>query len=520
MIEYSLINEDDMSPMLAPAPVAGTTAGTFAAGDDPRLPPGIGAVTDLATDFAAFAATITSADTYVEPDGTQSTNAIDGISRLIQGRDASSLLTPLGFTLSSGYETVSRKPYALAKSEYAGGNRKWGWYLADLSAPLSMVIEAPHPGFDTDSEQLALKLWQRVPGAVLLMAGAHRNAAAALADVAHQTGSLFHQVAAYLSQYGAPQVQIHGFADASDPGIHTVISSGDATAGPAIKRVADLAVDNGLVVHRGWLGEGSGLQGTTNTQGDAANTAGTAFIHVETSNTLRTTPSLTAALIDALAGANVPAGAAHDGPQLASAVSGQFPVSVGTANTVGASPYAARASHIHRYDPDVVAARDSGLLGWTLDPATAVGSLQTSAGVLHLIEIRLRTGTVNTLYVRVGTAGATLTASQNFLALFDSTGARVGLTADQSTAWTTTGTKSAALTTPYAATGGVFYVAILSNGTTQPTFIASSSLGQPNFTRAAPFRAGTLLTGQTSIPSSVTLGSSAALGQNILVGAA
>src|SRR5690349_3000837 len=131
-------------------------------------------------------------------------------------------------------------------------------------------------------------------------------------------------------------------------------------------------------------------------------------------------------------------------------------------------------------DLDVVAARDSGLLGWSLDPATAIGSLQTSAGVLHLIEVRLRAGTVDTLYVRIGTAGATLTASQNFLALLDSTGARIGLTADQSTAWTTTGTKSAALTTPAAVTGGVYYVAILSNGTTQPTFIASSSLGQPN----------------------------------------
>src|SRR3954447_20063683 len=91
----------------------------------PLLGSVVGATTDLASAYATFAAGLTSADAYVEPDGTQSANAIDGISQLIQGRDASTLLTPLGFTLSSGYEAVSRKPYALAKSEYAGGNRKW-----------------------------------------------------------------------------------------------------------------------------------------------------------------------------------------------------------------------------------------------------------------------------------------------------------------------------------------------------------------------------------------------------------
>lgn len=474
--------------------------------------------TDLAAAFATFAAALSSSDTYAEPGTSDSVSAIAGINQLIQGRDASTL-TALGFTVSTGYESVSGKAYALAKSEYGSGNRKWGWYLADLTAPLSMVIEAPHPKFDTDSEQVALKLWQRVPGAVLLMAGAHRDAASALADVAHQTGSLFHKVAMELSQYGAPQVQIHGFADASDPGVDTVISAGDATAGPAVKRVADLAEDNGLVVHRGWLGEGSGLQGTTNAQGDAANAAGTAFVHVETSNTLRTTPTKVAALVDALAGASIVSHALHDGPQLASTVSGQFPISVGSVNTVGASPYAARANHIHRYDPDVVAARDSGLLGWSGDPAAAVGSLQTTAGVLYLMEIRLRTGTVNTLYLRVGNAGATLTSGQNLLGLYDSAGTRAAVTADQSTAWTTTGTKSAALTASYSATGGVFYLGILTNGTTQPTFVASSSLGQPNFTRAAPFRASTSGTGLTALPASVTLSSAAALGQVILAGA-
>lgn len=478
-----------------------------------------GPTTDLATDFATFAAGLTSSDTYREPDSTESGNAVTGLVRLCQGQDATSLLNPLGFTITTGTEAVSGKSYALAKSEYSAGNRKWGWYLVDRSAPLSMVIEAPHPKFDSTSEQLALKLWQRIPGAVLLMAGAHRDAASALADVAHQTGSLFHKVAVELSQYGAPQVQIHGFADASAPGFDTVISNGDATAGPAIKRVAALAANNGLAVARGWNGEGSGLQGTTNTQGDAANTNGTAFLHIETSNTLRTTPAKVTALLDALVGANVVQTTLHDGPQLASAVSGQFPVSIGSANTTGASPYAARANHIHRYDPDVVAARDAGLQGWSGDPATMVGSLQTTAGVLHLMEIRLRSGTVTNLYIRVTTAGATLTTGQNLLGLFDSTGTRVGVTADQSTVWTSTGSKTAALTTPYSATGGVFYIGILSNGTTQPTFTASSSLGQPNAFRSAPWRTGTSGTGLTAMPASVTLNTAAALGQVVLVGA-
>ena len=61
-------------------------AATSSVGSNPR--------TNLATDFATFAAQLTAGDTYREPTGSEPTNAVAGILQLTQGRDASALLTP------------------------------------------------------------------------------------------------------------------------------------------------------------------------------------------------------------------------------------------------------------------------------------------------------------------------------------------------------------------------------------------------------------------------------------------
>jgi hypothetical protein len=73
--------------------------------------------------------------------------------------------------------------------------------------------------------------------------------------------------------------------------------------------------------------------------------------------------------------------------------------------------------------------------------------------------------------VYVVTAGSSLTSGQNFAALYDSSKNLVGITADQATAWGTTGEKVMALTTPYVVTApGLFKGAMWSVGTTPPAF--------------------------------------------------
>jgi hypothetical protein len=109
------------------------------------------------------------------------------------------------------------------------------------------------------------------------------------------------------------------------------------------------------------------------------------------------------------------------------------------------------------------------LLGWTMPPEYTT-NVPPTAGEVYLQRINIAaTGTINYLYFFVVTAGSGMTASQNFVGIFDITGARVAVSADCSSAWTSTHVAKIALVTPLAVTvGDSYYAAGLWNGTTLP----------------------------------------------------
>lgn len=321
---------------------------------------GSGTPTDLNPFIATFAASISSGQAYAEPTTANVTSFMTGLYDVMRGAISSTALTALGFTVTTGYESVTGRKYALIVNEY-GTSRAWGAYLIDLTQPVKQLIECPHPVYDSNTEVMTLELWRRLPGSLLMLAGAHRTAPAAtnLADVAHQTGSLFHQVAAELSSYGLPQLQIHGFADASEPNFDVIVSSGDANENEAIKRLAKQIEATGLRVGRNWDATATTLTGTTNTQGDLALANGTVFIHIENNNTLRTSSALLTKWYGALATTSVTDTIAQSRPLRAKGVSGQFPSSVGSVNSAGTSQYVARADHGHRLTSNTPANNDT-----------------------------------------------------------------------------------------------------------------------------------------------------------------
>lgn len=156
---------------------------------------------------------------------------------------------------------------------------------------------------------------------------------------------------------------------------------------------------------------------------------------------------------------------------------------------------------------------DHNLLSWTMDPALPTGGTILAAGVLHMARIKLpEDSSVTNLIACVTTGGSTLTAGQNFGALYTSTGTRIAITADQSSSWTGAGAKTMALAGgPYALTAGTYYAALLANGTTPPTFLrghgTSTSTLNIGLTAGTGARSLTSGTGQTTPPASVTLGS-------------
>ncbi|HEX2362029.1 MAG TPA: hypothetical protein VHI11_08165 [Jiangellaceae bacterium] len=352
-------------------------------------------VVDLATWLTEFTAPMSSGQPYREPTAAESADAVMGLWRMLGDGRAEALMAPLGFTVISGFDSVTGRPLVLAFSEGPPGERAWAGVLVDASTPVQTVIGCPHPIFDIATERLGLELWQRMPGSLLLVAGAHRRADDGRADPRDHPGSLFHKFAAVLLGAGLPHIQLHGFADASAPGLDVVLSPGATTASVPITRVGDSLAAHGLAVARAWQVPVPNLGGTTNIQGRSAADSGAVFIHVEMSATARATMS--EPLIAALSGADV-AGAGWPGPILAQAVAGQFPATVGTANTVGTSRYGARADHRHaerRATVDRVATLESDRQRTTeRDQPGGYPGLSSAGKIRGSQQLYARTGTI------------------------------------------------------------------------------------------------------------------------------
>lgn len=119
---------------------------------------------------------------------------------------------------------------------------------------------------------------------------------------------------------------------------------------------------------------------------------------------------------------------------------------------------------------------DHGLAGWTFDPADVQGAtILPTAGRLELARFRASGPLITNILATVTVAGGTLTSGRNFAALYTDAGALLAATADQTTAWGSTGVKTMALSAAQAVTPGAFYrVGVFSNGTTLPTFTRAS----------------------------------------------
>jgi hypothetical protein len=263
------------------------SAPTLDVGDSPTFRAVAGLVTvDLAAEVRRFAAGLGSAAPYRPPEPDERRRLVSALHALRAGDvgRAAELAGALGFTVRTGIEATGR---AFGLAVNPAGERAWGWYLVDLSAPTRLVVEVPHPKADLRTEEIGLALYREVPGALLAVSGTHRRVAAGAGDVAHRADSMFHAVVTDLAAQGLPQVQLHGFADGSLPGVDVVISPGAGAAGDSVRRLAERIADAGLDVCRSWRSDRTVLDGVRNEQGRDAAERGTVFVHVEISRAVR-----------------------------------------------------------------------------------------------------------------------------------------------------------------------------------------------------------------------------------------
>jgi hypothetical protein len=159
---------------------------------------------------------------------------------------------------------------------------------------------------------------------------------------------------------------------------------------------------------------------------------------------------------------------------------------------------------------------EQGFKGWAYDPVSAGNFSQPTSGQPVLIKVKAAvSGTASNIEMYVGsTPGSGFTASSSFAALYDLSGNLLAQTADLAATLNSSGTKTIPLTTNPTITAGTFYyIWLVVNATTTPQLPrGGANIGSYNQgLSAGTYRFATLGSGITSPPSTITLGSSAAL---------
>lgn len=202
-----------------------------------------------------------------------------------------------------------------------------------------------------------------------------------------------------------------------------------------------------------------------------------------------------------------------------SAVAGTTYATLAQLNAVS-SDVATVAADVAALTASVVRASDLGLVAHSF-PAAQIqgGTIVPTAGLIHVVRVRALSAVAVNVELYVTTGGTSLTSGRNFAALYADNGGLLGagaVTADQSTAWQSTGRKSMALSVGQGITANAWYrVAFFANGSVLPTFgraaaLDSSAAGIVGGL-SAPFRYSTADSGlTTTMPSN--LGAQTAIG--------
>lgn len=187
-----------------------------------------------------------------------------------------------------------------------------------------------------------------------------------------------------------------------------------------------------------------------------------------------------------------------------------------TSNTSNIAANSAAITTINNYLPELPT--DHGLIAWVGNPNMFPNQSALGAGIMTMIKLKVPVGTtITNSLIAINTAGVTLTAGQNLVGLYNSSGTLLATSADQSASWVSTGLKTAAFTVPATVAAGDYYVGVLSNGTTPPQlFRGVGSANAPAFLSigqtASNANWASTGAGLTALPASVTMSGRTLLG--------
>ena len=154
-------------------------------------------------------------------------------------------------------------------------------------------------------------------------------------------------------------------------------------------------------------------------------------------------------------------------------------------------------------------ASDHGYAAWTYDNTSCINGSSVVNGTVHLFQVELRYATtLSKVAISIAGAASGVTANQNYIGVYDSSGTRRLVTAAGAidTGLTSLGILLANFTGSYTAPAGFYWIAVVANATTPPQLARSiGSLSTANFgLTTSTLRFAANGTGQTSLPASIT----------------
>src|SRR2546427_11267326 len=203
---------------------------------------------------------------------------------------ASNVATQLKYQLTPVNDSATGNKYYVLM-ENTTVNRGWGSYLfpAERSpATTQVMIEAPHPVTDFNSQQIAYTIFTGTYPRVtaLLVSGVERTFGSnGQTDMAHRTQSVFETAHEAFTKFGSVAIQIHGFDAAHHPTEPLVVlSDGDGGINGALQSIASNleAANLSVGIFDGFTHERLGAQ--KNFQGRYARAFGAGFVHSEISS--------------------------------------------------------------------------------------------------------------------------------------------------------------------------------------------------------------------------------------------
>lgn len=204
--------------------------------------------------------------------------------------NASTLAVQLNYRLIAANDSVTGNKYYVLMEDPTV-NRGWGSYLFSAEPSPSttpIVIEAPHPVTDFNSQQIAYTIFTSAyPHATaLLVSGVERTFGPnGQTDMAHRTQSIFETAHEAFTKFGSVAIQIHGFDASHHPTEPLVVlSDGDGGINGALQSIASNleAANLSVGIFDGFTHEKLGAQ--NNIQGRYARAFGVGFVHSEISS--------------------------------------------------------------------------------------------------------------------------------------------------------------------------------------------------------------------------------------------